>query len=422
MQQHSGHQMRWAMPAGRHRVEGTASAAAAAAGPHGIGSGGSSQRTRRQSAAAISAAARSQEGCVLGGGVGSGEERAWELYECADLLARQLGVDSDEALGWLDKAVRKRKLAAAKQLETGALHMAATTDYNTAQVHQLLDVLSGIIGMQPADMAAMLRKWPRYLACEPTQPRSAGRFLREELGLTAEMASSLLRQTPWLLAIKVDILQQRRSAWQRGLGLSDAQLAKVLGRQPHLMTYKVTGIEEQAAAVLAWCRARGWTADDVVKMASRDPRLLARHFSTLQTNLDRFVHVCGLSQEQAAAVCRSWPTVLITNMATPGNERKLDFLHRVIGRPRADVVQLPVYLSRSMENVIAPRTYFMRARGRELSRTLSYLREAHPVFCKRCGCTEAEFGEWLTAWRQTPEGRQWGGKAATSAAAEPQRQ
>jgi len=50
--------------------------------------------------------------------------------------------------------------------------MAATTGINMAQVHQLLDVLSGIIGMQPADMAAILRKWPRDLACEPTQPRS----------------------------------------------------------------------------------------------------------------------------------------------------------------------------------------------------------------------------------------------------------
>jgi len=131
-----------------------------------------------------------------------------------------------ESLGHpLSKAARKRELAAAKQLETGALQMAATTGINMAQVHQLLDVLSGIIGMQPADMVAMLRKWPRYLACEPTQPRSAGRFLREELGLTAETAASLLRQTPWLLAMEVDILQQRRSAWQRGLGLSDAQLA-----------------------------------------------------------------------------------------------------------------------------------------------------------------------------------------------------
>ncbi len=80
-----------------------------------------------------------------------------------------------------------------------------------AQVHQLLDVLSGIIGMQPADMAAILRKWPRYLACEPTQPRSAGRFLREELGLTTGTAALLLRKSPWLLAMEVHILQQRQS-------------------------------------------------------------------------------------------------------------------------------------------------------------------------------------------------------------------
>jgi len=221
--------------------------------------------------------------------------------------------------------------------------------------------------------------------------------------------------------MEVDILQQRRSAWQRGLGLSDAQLAKIIGGQMRLMSYTVMGIEEQAAAMLAWCHARGWTAGDVAKMVSAQPMLLASDCSTLQTNLDRFADICGLSQEQAAAICRTWPTVLTNNMATPGNERKLDFLQRVIGRPRADVVQFPVYVSQSLENVIAPRTYFMRARGRELSRTLSYLRESHPVFCKRCGCTEAEFGEWLAAWRQTPEGRQWGGKAA-AATAESRRQ
>ncbi len=225
----------------------------------------------------------------------------WEAA-CADLLAQELDVTPAEAAGWLSKAACKRTLAAGKQLQNGTAH---TTAISAAEARQLLDVLSGIIGMQPADMVAMLRKWPRYLACEPAQPRRAGRFLREELGLTAKMAASLLCESPWLLAMEVDILQQRRSAWQRGLGLSDAQLAKAIGGYTRLMAYTVTGIEEQAAAVLAWFRARGWTADDVVKMGSQHPRLLARHCSTLQTNLDRFADVCGLSQEQAAAACRS---------------------------------------------------------------------------------------------------------------------
>ena len=43
-----------------------------------------------------------------------------------------------ESLGHpLSKAARKRELAAAKQLETGALQMAATTGINMAQVQHV---------------------------------------------------------------------------------------------------------------------------------------------------------------------------------------------------------------------------------------------------------------------------------------------
>jgi len=329
-----------------------------------------------------------------------------------DLLTKMLHVTPAEAAGWLSKAARKRTLAAGKQLQNGAAQTAAIS---AAEARQLLDVLSGIIGMQPADMAAMLRKWPRYLACEPTQPRSAVCFLREELGLTASQAAVFVRTWPQVLSMDVAVLRQRLDIWQRSLSLRDAQLSKVIGGQPRLMSYAVTSIEEQAAAVLAWCRARGGTAGDLAKMVSTQPTMLARDCSALQTNFDGFMSMCGLSQEQAAAICRTSPNVLVTNMATPGNERKLDFLQHVIGRPTVALAQNSAYLGRSLENVIAPRTYFMRARGRELSPSLHQMQLTWPRFYRTCGCTEAQYEEWLAAWRQTPEGRQWGSKVAEAA-------
>ncbi len=406
MQQHNEHQMLLAVPAGWHHASGRANQPAAATRPHSTGSDGSQGACRRRlSAAASSAAGGSPQGCVLGGGVDMGEERAWELYECADLLAQQLSVDSEEALSWLDKAARKRELAAARQLEAGTPSPAAIS---AAQVQQLLDVLSGVIGMQPAGMAAFLRKWPRYLACEPTQQCGVARFLREELGLTAGRAASMLCYQISVLFTEVGVLRQRRDSWQRTLGLSDAQVVKVVGGHPRLITYTVSGIEQQAAVVLGWCRARGWTAGEVAEVVSKQPKILQCKFLTLQTNFDRFMSMCGLSQEEAAAICHTSPDVLVKNMATPGNVRKLEFFQRVIGRPAAALAQSPAYLNRTLADVTAPRTYFMRARGRQLQRTLGYLREGQPTFCRRCGCTEVEYKEWLAAWRQTPEGRLWG--------------
>jgi len=419
MQQHNEHQMLLAVPAGWHHASGRANQLAAAARPHSTGSGGSQGAYRRRlSAAASSAAGGSPRGCVLGGGVDMGEERAWELYECADLLVQQLSVDSEETLSWLDKADRKRELAATRQLEAGTPLPAAIS---AAQVQQLLEVLSGVIGMQPAGMAAFLRKWPRYLACEPAQARGVACFLREELGATASKAASLLRRHPRVLAMEADILRQRRDAWQRSLGLSDAQLAKVLSALPAPMSYTVTGIEQQSAAVLAWCCALGWTSEEITNVLLRDPRILQRDALSLQSNFDSFMGMCGLSHEEAVAICHSTPNVLVKNVATPGNKRKLDFLQQVIGRPAAALAQSPLYIARSLENVIAPRTFFWRARGRELSPSLSPLETSWPKFYKSCDCNETEFGEWLAAWRLTPEGRLWGSKVA-EATAESRRQ
>lgn len=97
-------------------------------------------------------------------------------------------------------------------------------------------------------------------------------------------------------------------------------------------------------------------------------------------------------------------------------------IHRAAdGSPGAVAI---VHCQIAGERVIAPRTFFWRSLGRELSPSLSFLSLALPAFCRHGGCTEAQFEEWLAAWRQAPEGRRWGTKAtaAAAAAAEPQRQ
>ncbi len=334
-----------------------------------------------------------------GGGASGGGERDWELYECADFLAQQLGVSLEEAIDWLDKAARKRALAAARQLPGDAL-----AAISLAEVQQLLDILSGVIGMPRAGMATVLRSWPRYLACQPAQARSVACFLREELGLTAKQAATLLRTRPQYLSLEVGLLKKRREALQRSLGLSDAQLARAGGSQSLLLGLNTIGIEQNASALLAWCGELGWAADEVAQMVSSRPSILTSSVATMQANLGRLMEVCSLSQQEAALVARSWPDVLYRSLDTSSTLSKLDFLEQVIGRPLAALGRALSYISLSLPNTIAPRTYFMRERGQRLSPTLRYLRSGLPDFCKQCRCTEVEFAEWVAAWRRRTGG------------------
>ncbi len=345
-----------------------------------------------------------------GGGASGGGERDWELYECADFLAQQLGVSLEEAIDWLDKAARKRALAAARQLPGDAL-----AAISLVEVQQLLDILSGVIGMPRAGMATVLRSWPRYLACQPAQARSVACFLREELGSTAKQAATLLRTRPQYLSLEVGLLKKRREALQRSLGLSDAQLARAGGSQSLLL-----GLKHH------WHRAEGFCAAGVVRRARLDggwvaqmvssrPSILTSSVATMQAKLGRLMEVCSLSQQEAALVARSWPDVLYRSLDTSSTLSKLDFLEQVIGRPLAALGRAPSYISLSLPNTIAPRTYFMRERGKRLSPTLRYLRSGLPDFCKQCRRTEVEFAEWVAAWRQTPDGRKWGSKTPAAA-------
>ncbi len=351
-----------------------------------------------------------------GGGGGSMAAHAGWERACADFLAQALDVSSAQAAGWLDKAARKNELAAAKQASGGEQHTAAPAVIRLAEVQQLLGVLSSVFGMQPAGMAALLRKWPRYLACEPAQPLGVARFLRQELGLTAAKAAAFALYRPVMLCMAVEELRQRRGAWQRSLGLSGKQLERVLRGHPRLLTYSVSGAEQHASALVEWCSSYGWTCDAIAGLVSAAPELLGRSTLRLQTNFDRLMAARGLSQQQAVAAISAWPEMLVMNMAMPSKVRKLTFLQRVIRRPVAVLARSPSYLAYSLETRIAPRTCFRLERGMDLGPTLSYLRDGWPTFYRACACTEAEYAEWLAAWRQTPDGVEWGSKADAGAA------
>lgn len=130
---------------------------------------------------------------------------------------------------------------------------------------------------------------------------------------------------------------------------------------------------------------------------ARQPGLRTRSVPSLQRHLDWLLTNCNLERQLAADVICGNPDLLRCNMTTPKMERKLLFLEEVVGRPQACVARLTGYLTSSLEDRIAPRAYFMRARRRQLSPSLSYLALTPAKFCKLCGCTEAEFVDWRAA-------------------------
>lgn len=70
-------------------------------------------------------------------------------------------------------------------------------------------------------------------------------------------------------------------------------------------------------------------------MVSAQPSILA---SSVRARFEQLMEVCSLSQQDAAAVARSWPGVLYRNRKTP-KALKLDFFQHVIGRPLAALAQ-----------------------------------------------------------------------------------
>ncbi len=368
-------------------------------------------QAEQQGRAAGKAVSRASDGGAVGDGGSETAHPGWEPA-CAGFLAQALDVSSAEAAGWLNKAARKLEQAAAKQPQGAAPQPQPSATIRLAEVQQLVEViLNGVIGMPKASMVTMLRKWPRYLASKPAQPLGVANFLREEVGVTESRAGCLLRLAPQLLGTSVEVLRQRSKALQCALGLSDAQLARIIHRRPDVLGRSVSGIDQQYPALLEWCRDCGWTSDQFIKMVTARPRILSSPVPTLQNNFALMMEVCRLSQRQTVDAMCSQPNLLHRTIATPEKIRKLDFLQQVIGRPMADLAQVRSYIDCSLPDRIAPRTYFRLARGKKLGPTLGYLREGWPEFYKACGCTEAEYEEWLAAWQQTPEGRKWGAKA-----------
>lgn len=143
-------------------------------------------------------------------------------------------------------------------------------------------------------------------------------------------------------------------------------------------------------------------------MTRRQPHLLCLDAAKLQRNVDELEGACGYSPARAEDLVRDNPELLLHNLASPRNLRKLEFLSEVIGRPTGHIDQFPAYFNCSLGRNIAPRTYVLMARGLPLSPSLSYLRVSAALFPQRVGMTAKEYEEWVAAWRTTPEGRKWG--------------
>lgn len=309
------------------------------------------------------------------------------------------------------------------------------------EVQQIVAMLrdSTGAGMGPADAAAVLISWPRMLACEPAQLCGTMRFLREELAMGTTAAAAVVKARPRVLGMNLADLQHRVAVLQASTGLSDSELRVAVVNEPKLLAFLPETMWRSAAelathfggqealrkmvakqprvlmapvttrqAALDWCAAAGLTAEQTAKAVAAHPELLTVNATTLQRRFNWLMDSCSLDRQQAASLLYRCPTLLLRDMGNVTNSRKLLFLVEVIRRPLSQVGQFPSYFHRSLKDVIAPRTYLMRALEIPISPTLHYLRYTKADFCKRCNLTEAEYTEWLAAWRQTPEGRRWG--------------
>jgi len=229
----------------------------------------------------------------------------------------------------------------------GALRSTMTAHLNEAQ-----DSLE--LGMLPRRPCAP----PRAVFRRGGAPRcSAAADLCVELGATAEQAAKAEGQLlPSIAnALEPDIIQQRCDLLQQQLGLSKAELLKVVLRLPAVLSYSVEVREKKLKALQ---QRLGLSDTELKTVVLRLPAVLGYNVEVLEKKLKALQQRLGLSEAELRKVVLRLPPVLsysVEKNVLP----KLDWLQQRLGLREAElqqvVLRLPPVLGLSVEKNLAPK-------------------------------------------------------------------
>lgn len=240
--------------------------------------------------------------------------------------------------------------------------------------------------------------------------------------------------------------------WMSSRGLTDVEIAEVIGKQPMVLNMPLIKVEavtawlvdelgwsdgminttlqkmptlfglnpvKNLAPKLAWLTSRCLAKEEMSKVLHTHPQLLTFTVERNEVNVSALM-ARGLSDAQVAKMLRKMPQLLGQNIPGLVMQLKMKYLVEVMEAPITTMVNDPHYLARSLKNVIGPRWTFSSRYGikqptsttSKLSKTtvqfLATLKsESLDAECENRGLTRLQVYEaWTLSW-QSGEGRWW---------------
>ena len=153
----------------------------------------------------------------------------------------------------------------------------------------------------------MIARFPQVLGYSLEENlKPTVQWLRD-LGLSKAEVAKVIARFPQVLSCSIDENLKPTVRWLRDLGLSKAEVAKVVGRHPPVLGYS---IEENLKPTVRWLRDLGLSKAEVAKVIARFPQVLAYSLEENMKPTVRFLRDRGLSRGEISKVIVSWPPIV----------------------------------------------------------------------------------------------------------------
>ena len=155
-----------------------------------------------------------------------------------------------------------------------------------------------------ADNWHRLACWTRLSIADQLQPML---MWLEGLGLSKAQLAKVVAGNPHILAYSIEENLKPTAGWILGLGLSQAQLAKVVAGNPHILA---CSIEQNLKPTAGWILGLGLSQAQLAKVVARHPQILGYSIEQNLKPTTDWILGLGLSKAQLAKVVAVWPGIL----------------------------------------------------------------------------------------------------------------
>lgn len=257
----------------------------------------------------------------------------------------------------------------------------------------LQSLLGEQLGLQEAELAIMVIKFPQILLRDPVQTgieRMVQSF--SDAGIDQQQLCLMCKKFPQLLLMSLEEDIQPTVGKFQALGLSKNDLRTVLTGAPSLLCKdfnrmvlgKLRFLEED----MRFERAHA------LKLLVKDPRKFRDDLRTWKET-HAWLSSKGMSIKDAQEFAEK--NMCIMSRKCNGLEEKYAFAVGVLGKGSEEILKCPRYFNASFEDVIMFRAALLHSQGVDCTKkALGYIVASNGIFARRCG--RDKFEEFQKQW------------------------